>query len=259
MREYFTLPVFHAIRGRSVIVHGLKRSGNHAVIHWLRSSAKLDFVNNLLPFDALHARGQLDAHTHQLRHPALGYLTCYTWPWKRRRMVSLEDMPIDRWLFDETKPANVHNLLVVRCPINLFASRIKKGFSMEHPAFPRSMNDIMLRARRLWIAHAREALGETAFLEHKTPVVFDRFIVDSKYRRDIAAALRLQPDDASLSQQAPEGRGSSFRIGDTPTTAASPEALRNRAALLDAQESALLDEVLREPELHRLRAKMLDF
>lgn len=260
MTDRLFRPIVHALRGRSIVFHGMKRSGNHAVQNWIRSGDHFRYDNNILPFQRIYPRGQLDAHTHSLRYPPLGKVTFYNWVWKKRMLISIEDQSITHWLFDAPEPRDILNTLLVRCPINLFSSQIKRAFKGEHAGYPRVMNDITRRTQRLWIEHAREALGETSFLKNKVVVVYDRFIVDAPYRAEIAKQLSIMPDDSVLTRQAQEGRGSSFHSGAAPQLQpASVAELRHRADLLDDQERALLDQMLDDPEIPRLREKLLAF
>lgn len=115
-------------------------------------------------------------------------------------------MPIDKTLFWNAPTASRH-VILVRNPRNLFASRIRKGFRISHVAYPREMNQIMLRTIQPCKEHVRLCL---AYLEPKSSpgaagdtvgIVFDHWLVNTGYRSAIASRLRITPSDKALDQQ----------------------------------------------------------
>jgi len=232
----------------------MKRSGNHAVIHWMKSVGNAPFYNNIAPLKKVSREGRLDAPRVRI-HSII---------WKRKlkeikkgilrpdcRIISIEDMPVGRELFSND-PKDVRHVLIIRDPKNLFASRVKKAFKITHPAYPRCFDKMARRAVALWKQHAYEALETTRSLTPKTVVMFDKWVRDADYRRAVAWELRIEPNSEALFQLAREGGGSSF--GDEAVT----KGVLDRSAMLNAHERSLFEAYLDDPEVIQLRNALLD-
>lgn len=119
-----------------------------------------------------------------------------------------EDTPLER--ADETAKGSLfgrsdsfRDVLVVRDPLNLFASRLQRW---------KRLTGISDRQKlvALWKQHAGEALGRTSRLGPGTVVAnFTRWAGDGAYRRELAAALGLRFSDDGRSTMMP-GFSSSF-------------------------------------------------
>ncbi|MGB5135035.1 MAG: hypothetical protein WBN89_07665 [Prochlorococcaceae cyanobacterium] len=242
-------------RGKPIFFHGLKRSGNHVVLNWIKSGGEFRFFNNVLPLGRLVRSGRIDAVKPR-------YLPLYFG--LKTMLISIEDMPIDKTLFRNT-PAESRHVVLVRDPRNLFASRIRKGFRISHAAYPREMNEVMLRAIKLWKEHARLCLANLKPPDnHETAgntvgIFFDQWLLDSGYRSAIAAWLRIKPSEEALQQAAHEGGGSSF-LDISPINQTSSDIrtrVLNRDQSLDPKERDLLAEVLGDREVLKLRDELL--
>jgi hypothetical protein len=231
-----------------VIFNGLKRSGNHAVLNWIKSSNKFKFLNNVLPFKSLLRAGLIYSDA---TYPLPTYLG------RKRLLISIEDMPVSRPLFHNTPP-NTSFIVLVRDPVNLFASRIRKGSVIAHPAYPLTMDDVMKRAIKLWKEHARLCLATIEPSTTTLGIFFDRWVVDGEYRRRIADWLKIAPDDTTLKMIAKTGGGSSFQsLSGDSNAASSIKDVLNRAELLQPHEGELLSEILRDDEILSLRSSLL--
>lgn len=230
---------------RSILVHGMKRSGNHAIIQWMLAQGEFTFHNNIVPIAAI-LRG--DRPLPEPRDFAV---------WRAERVsleqsvcASLEDHPPDFRPFREL-PADVLQILILRDPENFFASRIRKAGKAIHPAYPREAGPMLTRVIEGWKAHAREFLGVTNHLQNKAPVYFNAWFSDEAYRTRLSARLGLNFSDAGYAQVSNVGGGSSF-----DRTAFNGENRRmkvlERKTQLSEEEARFLEAVLQDEEMLEL-------
>ncbi|MGV9199856.1 MAG: hypothetical protein ACOC4M_13685, partial [Promethearchaeia archaeon] len=107
----------------------------------------------------------------------------------------------ERW----QKPNDVTNILVIRDPYNLAASKYKSEKNKGYP-LGRYFNQGKIK---LWISYAREYLGQTSFLENKITINYNRWVQDNNYRKNILNKINLSFNEKY--ENVPEmGGGSSF-------------------------------------------------
>ena len=197
---------------------GLRRSGNHALIDWIKKQKTGEFKHiNDIPIGENPFRHEyeyfLDHYPEypkiieNLRRQSLGDFKP-----KEYLIYNYEDYSLPEILapgFERKhdwyvgKSAKRIDLLIMRDPFNLLASRLKKGFV--------SVKSTRVNFTDLWVAYAKEFLGETNFLPNqKVCVSYNRWIQDVDYRRDIAEQLGLTFTDAGFNQVARRAGGSSF-------------------------------------------------
>jgi hypothetical protein len=234
-----------------ILFWGLKRSGNHAIINWLLPQARCVFFNNIVPIaPILLGRAELPAPCDYdqwladrlTRGQKLAGLLR-----KTTILASIEDHELDLKPFTSL-PAGTRNIVLLRDPENFFASRIRKGFKIDHPAYPSTSGSAMQRVVDLWKSYARECLGETAFLENKTVIYFPRWFADQRYRSHLSEALGLRHTDAGFGMVSGHGGGSSF---DTMEYAGAGSRMKvlERSSQLDGVERELLELVMHDPQL----------
>lgn len=230
---------------RSILVHGMKRSGNHAIIQWMLAQGEFTFHNNIVPIAAI-LRG--DRPLPEPRDFAA---------WRAERVspgqsicASLEDHRPDFRPFCDL-PADVTQILILRDPENFLASRIRKAGKAIHPAYPRGPGPMLTRVTEGWKAHAREFLGLTNHLHNKVPVYFNAWFSDEAYRARLSARLGLDFSDAGYAQVSGVGGGSSF---DRTTFDGENRRMKvlERKTQLSEDEARFLAEVLRDEELREL-------
>ncbi|WEK52369.1 MAG: hypothetical protein P0Y66_10525 [Candidatus Kaistia colombiensis] len=179
--------------------------------------------------------------------------------WKllaRGLCVSLEDWPIDRPIFTPW-PRRCQHILLLRDPLNMFASRIRMSGGM-HVVYGGERADAYFQnSIALWKMHAREFLGETNRLPDHVGVYYDRWVVDPTYRAEIAASLRLAPDEGALNRVAVEGGGSSFE-GMAPLGEGAIERRLSRHDQLEGDEKRLFARIPADSELMQLRERVLE-
>lgn len=236
------------------IVHGLKRSGNHAIINWILAQRPIPFYNNIVPISPLlSGHKDLPPRMHfadWLRQKDTSLVKRIRTKLSRRVMVSLEDHTLDYQPFfeDDILPVNV---IIVRDPINLFASRIRKASSVDLTAYPERYDAIMRRAVSIWISHAKEVVCESETLHNKVCIYFNRWYDSVPYRKQICEQFGAAFTDKHFTKVSSKGGGSSF---DALRYDGHTEHLNvlNRRDQLNEAEQRLLSKVLDNQELTRL-------
>lgn len=161
----------------------MRRSGHHAVIHWiLRQVRGLGLFLNDCRLDGqgnvVGNRFSRSVNPAGEEDPNDLYL------------CNFEDLGVEelaalfRQVRSRGRSLRVLHLLVVRDPFNWVASRLK-----AEPGLP--LEGLLER----WKGHVRECLGRTRILPDLVPVDFSRWVADAGYRAGLAAALGLDFDD----------------------------------------------------------------
>jgi hypothetical protein len=249
---------------RVIVIVGMKRSGNHAVASWLLRQDQFLYFNNVLPMRPILTgkmtvgpprsvsswlRRQLRRRASRAgsRVPAL--ITQFATR-GQPLLVGLEDHPPEQRVFLPA-PALSH-VLVVRDPVNMLASRIRKASRIEpNPAYPLEPGPLLDRIVRDWKAHAREFLGETNVLENKVCLDFARWFAEESERRRVSGELGLRFDDSGFSTVSRIGGGSSFDGTGFDGDSRQMRVLDRREELTEA-ERRLLDRALVDRELLEL-------
>ncbi len=242
---------------RVILIHGLKRSGNHAVINWLRPQDRFVFFNNVVPIKPI-LTGEQDLPEplpfnawirKRLKAKYVNLIVPFYAAAIRTRplIATLEDHELSFCPFRDPDCA-VTNLLIVRDARNIFASRIRKAASMNGIAYPDQMGPLMERVIELWKTHAREFLGTTQTLENKVCISFNQWFSSEPYRRDISRQLGLEFSDAGFSQVSGKGGGSSFNHTEFDGDSRRMQVL-NRHDSLEGREKELFDAVFADAEL----------
>jgi hypothetical protein len=239
---------------RLLVVHGLKRAGNHAVINWLRGHAPFEFFNNVIWINSI-LKGEPYPPPYENVDALLKTRIASRWErfivsWTRPVMVSLEDHPLSVSAFKHPERIRTVNVLVLRDPRNLFASRIRMAGRLDVPCF-RTDRTSMQRFIDLWKSQARECLGMTEVLRNKTCIYYNAWYASEAYRRRISDRLRFTFTDEGFNHVSDEGGGSSFD-GMAFHGKGSQMNVLNRYVELTADEALILDRVLEDEELMKL-------
>jgi hypothetical protein len=197
-------------------ITGMSRSGNHAVINWILSqtSGRTCFLNCSEPkFNPFATARPLD--------DGLSIIVNYDdfdldaelrgeFSNKDLLVYSHEDCflgTIARGPFEDNHDSMVGpslhrtDVLILRDPFNLFASRLRAGFGEVS-------NETALR---IWKQHAREFLGIRHYLkQHRVLINYNRWATERGYRREVADELGLDFSDSSRHHVPAAGNGSSF-------------------------------------------------
>lgn len=187
---------------------GMSRSGNHGVIRWVlahyeEAGYSVHFYNNTVVAFLEHIHFMM---------PDMDKSS------KRILLISLEDVAINE-RFSKMSSLADHNILLVRDPANLFASRIAglapdRGLSVPDGVGERDRRaaaEATARAMPLQIDkyknHYAEFSGATNFLRNKICIGYNQWVLEDGYRRDIIEKeLGLKFSDSKYKTRA----GSSF-------------------------------------------------
>lgn len=203
------------VNAAEIRVIGMSRSGNHCVIDWLLRQApgRYCFLNcaegKSNPFETARALGgdgvlRTNIPGFSIERERRGLFARKDW-----LLHSYEDAFLGHafsgW-FEERHDRLVGpsaervDLLVLRDPFNLFASRLRAGIAL-------SANT----TRRIWKQHARAFVGGSRHLRRRTVRVgYNTFVRSPRYRMKLARALGLSGRDCGLRTVAQCAGGSSF-------------------------------------------------
>src|SRR4051795_2992154 len=198
-------------------VVGMSRSGNHAIVNWILAQApgRTCFLNCAEP----GWNPFVSARPRTLELPAWRALyEDFEIEAERAGRLSRKDLLIhsyeDTFLGPFKKPENEArhdaeggssarriDLLILRDPRNLFASRLASGYGW--------LEDELVA--RVWSQHAREFLGLRRNLrQERLMVSYNAWVTSVQYRRQVAAALGLEFDDRGAHKVPAAAGGSSF-------------------------------------------------
>lgn len=259
---------------RYFILHGMKRSGNHGLINWIKGQDDAKLYNNIVPITDYIAKGipfpagktvrQWEKHVlrRQLKkHLKAGefksLVTEVIEP-KKIKIFSMEDHRLDyRPILD--LPINSTNILLIRDAKNLFASRIKKAFKLNIPeSYPKQLDQHFERILSTWKEHAYEFIGETNKLGTDTvKLSFNRWYSDKEYRESLSNKLSLTFSDNGFKNISGIGGGSSF---DSTNYNGNPQNMKvlDREKSLTSSEMSLLKEIMSDKEVISLNKAILE-
>lgn len=237
------------------LLHGMKRSGNHAIVNWLMPQLDPVYINNAIPVGKI-LRGQpipapqpFDQWCTRCQPQEAPSPSCL--------LVTLEDHDLGLSPFTGLVPGGLCRLLVLRSARQMLASRIRKAFRVDMPAYPRSNGPVLQRAIALWKQHARCFLKGDDTYPGRIAILFDTWFRDRRYREVISAAMSVEFDDSGYGRVSSEGGGSSFD-GVKFDGRAHLMGVTGRQACLDPHERMLLDEVFRDRELLDLDREVVE-
>ncbi|NES79307.1 MULTISPECIES: hypothetical protein [unclassified Okeania] len=234
------------VNQKEIRVAGMKRSGNHAIINWVKSQQNSDvgFINNVLAnqnpyrYKYENLRDKFPEHKWAIEHnrqQAKGNFI------KRDCLIySYEDFPLEQIANDKFernhdiylgKSATRYDILIIRDPFNLLASRLKISSKVAYFLSVNSPNKTMID---LWLDYAKEYLGETNYLKHnKVCVNYNQWFADVEYRRNIADKLQMEFSDAGIDMVTSFGGGSSFEGKEFDGKATSMDVLNRWRKVVD--------------------------
>lgn len=194
---------------------GLSRSGNHALVHWMLAQAqgRAVFLNccegKQNPYDSarpmgdgalvIDRGGELD-----LEAERAGRFSRKDWllfnhedSFLGHACSDVYEERHDEWVGPSRRR---HDVLVLRDPFNLLASRLRAGTGSIAPRL----------AMRIWKQHARELLRPRRLRRDPVLVSYDRWCTDRGHRREVAERLGLRFSDAGRQRVCATHGGSSF-------------------------------------------------
>lgn len=221
------------VNQKEIRIIGLKRNGNHAVINWIEKQAT-GFVVHLNDIRVGENPYRCIYNSLAQDHPRNSWMgqQILRYPQYRGKegfeliereakgdfqpkdclIYSYEDYEISKISshFSEYKhdfyfgkSAQRYDVLILRDPFNMLASRLK---SNKNPV--KSWHKTVVD---MWIDYAKEYLGETNYLKYnKIAVNYNQWVQDRDYRQQIANKLQLNFSDRGIHNVKTFGGGSSF-------------------------------------------------
>ncbi|UJH92461.1 hypothetical protein LZ575_08175 [Antarcticibacterium sp. 1MA-6-2] len=205
---------------------GLSRSGNHGVINWIinQLEGRYCFLNctepKHNPFSTvrpLNADG--DVYRTNIRDFNLDQEKTGKFSSKDFLLYNHEDCflgPLNGKFFQQKKTEwtgeskERKDILLLRDPYNLFASRLKSGLIRGHYTHHGSKPISLLTLQRLYKQHAREFLGEKNYLKNKILINFNLWARSRDYREKLAIELGIPFTDKGFKEVTEVAGGSSF-------------------------------------------------
>lgn len=205
---------------------GLSRSGNHAIINWMirQLEGTYCFLNCTEPkYNPYTTIRPLSREGSSFRTNIPGFEL----PLEQKGVFSQKDFLLynheDCFLGAMNKTAHRQQLrewvgdsqdrkdiLILRDPFNLFASRIKagfiRGFHTHNGEKPIPVKTLL----RIYKQHAREFLGRKNYLRDKVLVSFNSWASDKEYRKGLTEALGIKFSDEGFREVPSVAGGSSF-------------------------------------------------
>ncbi len=186
---------------RALFVFGVRRSGNHAVIEWLKGHFPADgvlFLNSAEPaFFRHHSCGfAVDTDKYAVVSPA---------PSQRTLIVSYENCEPTTFPFTHNQriARQSHSLLVLRDYPNTAASIARSARDRPSFAYRFRIRDFPA----IWCRYARLALAGSSLFR---PILYNSWFTDQAHREALSRDLGLVPSDAGLERVSTIGGGSSF-------------------------------------------------
>jgi hypothetical protein len=229
------------VNRREVRVLAMRRSGHHAVVHWILSQlAGPGLFANDGKVDGGRLVGNrfsryVNLGQDEIARDRAGDLipkAMYLWNAEDRRVEELAALAAAA---ARGASAEVVHLLVLRDPWNWLASRRR-----AEPARPLAGTPELVA----WKGQAREALRRTRHLDPLVAVDFRRWVAERAYRRELAAALGLPFTDAGFQEVALPGLSSFATDAVRADNAVVLDRWRELAA--DPEIQAALDDEVRE-------------
>ena len=171
------------------IFWSLKRSGAHGFEKWFMPHLHdVLFVNNAKPTRPFS--GNKNAQDPKRANVCVGF--------EDIDFKTIDNLGGIEKIIQKTLPNNqaakVINIIVLRDPLNLFASRLKIHHDRDKRMY---MNESIVS---LWKSYAREFLGETSHLSRKVAISFNEWFSNAEYRRDLEVSFNFSHTDEGLDE-----------------------------------------------------------
>lgn len=202
---------------RLIIIHGIRRSGNHAAFNWILPHLPgitcylhdYHFTEEIVSADHF-IKSEGDVMRLQGSSPILDArrnLRPFSSFEADNLIVGAENSDISKlntFLEDHGVIADrTDKVLILRDYRNNAASRSKKEGLISEPEF-----------QRLWEMYAREYLGETEYLGDFIPFLYNEWFSSLEYRKILSGFFGLPHTDYGLNMVSPAAMGSSFDNAD---------------------------------------------
>ena len=192
---------------------GQRRSGHHAIMNWVyhHFSGPSSYINEIGRIREISPNSYYkNASEEQIEKDRKGDFfrkECLILNVEDGNLQTVSQEIEDSKFYPRGLSKKIVNILVLRDPYNLFASRLKKSINEGTPEVwwigPGSV--------RTWIQHAREFMNKTNLLgEGLVAVSYNHWFTDIDYRKGISHKLGLEFVDDGFLMVPSHGGGSSF-------------------------------------------------
>jgi len=184
-----------------------RRSGHHAIIEWFSNQLNNDtyFLNDNdhawgrpIRFPKIN-NGNLEYLNNEYKTDKIGIGT-------KDLIYNYEDRLLSQFNtpeFIEELKTNNANIIILRDPFNLLASRMKHWVEYQPQLLQNGIN--------LWVEYAQEILEETNLIPNKHIIIYNKWFTDRDYRKSITSNFSNMTHNDSCMNIVPEwGRGSTF-------------------------------------------------
>lgn len=187
---------------KSFTLVGLRRSGNHPIIHWI-----MRCLNSGKILETDRSNDSIHYNSDRTIYFLNDWLTYKAQNFRLPRedldsvLYSYEDLPLNYTAY--FRDLTFTNIILLRDPLNNMASRIKDG--MDQIRWYLTSEQVLER----WKEYAREALNKTDNLCNKVVILYNKWVLDKEYRQQICSKLDIPfyPDTSYVPEN---GKGSSF-------------------------------------------------
>lgn len=218
--------VLEIVQKKEFRLVGLSRSGNHAIINWIinqlhgsycflnctepkhnpfftarpLSENGKSYQTNILNFNLKKEQQHQFSEKDTLLY---NHEDCFLGPFNTKKQQEERE----KWVGASQEKKDI---LILRDPFNLFASRIKAGLIRGHYTHHGAKPISLLTLKRIYKQHAREFLKEKNYLKNKVCVSFNSWTTDEGYRRRFAEELGISFSDKGFREVSSVAGGSSF-------------------------------------------------
>jgi hypothetical protein len=208
------------VNKKEIRVFGLKRSGNHAVIHWIANNCRKACILNGPRLDTNIFTDLRDSHFYKnnclfqldLEKERKGQFA-------KKNVLIYNRENLDLRLLSNKKIEKNHDnfigkskvrydALILRDPFNLFASTLKRFCEKPDNFFVKKYFDEIIDR---WKQYALEYLGKTNYLKNKKVVInYNTWVRSKKERQKIGKKFKITIKNSNINYILGFGGGSSF-------------------------------------------------
>lgn len=205
------------VNEKAMRVVGLRRSGNHAIITWIRRhyDEYVWHLNNVRvkqnPYRILNQHYPKDKFEQEAKGN-FSQKSCLIYSYENSALENVTDLSFERkhdYYLGKSKCR--YDLLILRDPFNMIASMYAGIQKSEGAIKYMRIRSTPKTISELWLDYAKEFLGETSYLKNNKVIVsYNKWCLDQDYRKQISEQLGLEFSDAGFNVVKKTGGGSSF-------------------------------------------------
>ncbi len=233
---------------------GLKRSGNHAIITWLRRhyQERVWHLNDVAPGRNPYRHLYEHYSRPALKQEADGNFSqkkCLIYNYENYTFESIINSLLEKKHDLYLGKSQIrYDLLILRDPYNTFASILQGQINDNNFSYLHTLPKNKKTITELWLDYAKEFLGETNYLQHKKVTInYNQWTTSEQYRNNISEQLGLDFCDAGFDIVKNYGGGSSFQGTDFDQQASKMDVLNRWQKFIDDEEyRKMLNDEIRE-------------